>query len=164
MNCTTVRNLLIRKIDNELSELENAEFDAHLAECASCTREYRLLNLPNRIAQALPPIEPSPFFYRRLRMNLEGEAQRAAGWQIFFGMARQVIPALAGITLALLSVFAYVRLSGREPELYKAYDRVFITEEQPHGMLSGRGDITDETVLSAIAEGDSNHLRTLDLK
>ena len=162
MKCTAVRDLIFRKIDNELSESETAEFDAHLAECASCTREYRLLTLPSRIAQAVPPPEPSPFFYRKLSMRLEGEAKNAVGWQFIFGLARQVIPALAGITLALLSVFIYVQLSGHEPDLYKAYDRVFVSEDQSHDMLSELGDPTDESILTAIAERDQR--RSLDLK
>ena len=98
-------------------------------------------------------------------MSLEGEVQKIAGWQVFFHLARQVIPALAGITLALLSVFAYVQLSGNEPDFSKAYNRVFITEDQPHRMiLADQGDITDESVLSAIAERESSRRRNTDLK
>ena len=162
MKCTAARNLLFRKIDNELPELEIAELDSHLAGCASCAWEFGILSLPSRVAKVLPPVEPSPFFYQKLRMNLEGEAQRSAGWQIVFGLARQMIPALAGVTLALLSVFLYFQLSGNEPDLYKAYDRVFISEDQPK--IYDQGEITDETVLSAIAERETNHRRSLDLK
>jgi len=164
MKCTAVRDLLSRKIDNELSEPENATLDSHLANCISWSREYRILNLPNRIAQAIPPPEPSPFFFSRLRMKLEGEVQKAAGWQAIFGLARQVIPALAGITLALLSVFAYVQLSGNQPDLYKSYDRVFVTEDQPHSMLFSDHGITDESVLAAIAERETNPRQSLDMK
>jgi hypothetical protein len=165
MNCSAARDLLFHKIDNELSEPEKTELDSHLVKCASCSREYGITSLPSRIAKALPRIEPSPFFYRKLKMNLEGEAQQVAGWQVVLGLARQVIPALAGITLALLSVFIYFQLSGNEPDLYKAYDRVFISEEQPNRMLIyDQGDITDESVLSAIAERESNHRRSIDLK
>jgi len=165
MKCTAARDLLFRKIDNELSELEKAELDSHLAECASCSREYGIVSLPSRLAKVLPGLEPSPFFYRKLKMNLEGEAQRAAGWQAVFGLARQMIPALAGITLALLSVFVYFQLSGNEPDLYKAYDRVFISEDQPNRMLiNEQGEISDESLLSAIAERVSNHRLSLDLK
>jgi len=164
MKCTAARDLIFRKFDNELSESETAEFDAHLAECPSCTREYRLLTLPSRIAQAVPPPKPSPFFYRKLSLKLEGEARDAVGWQFIFGLARQVIPALAGITLALLSVFIYVQLSGHEPDLYKAYDRVFISDDQSPEMLSQLGNPTDEGVLGAIAERESNHRRSLDRK
>ncbi len=161
MECTAVRNMLYRRIDNELSDVEKAEFDAHLAVCPFCAREYRLLSLPSRMAKAIPPVTPSPFFYRKLSVSLEGEVEKAAGWQVFFGLARQVIPALAGVTLALLSVFAYIQLSGNEPDFYRTYDRVFITEDQPNQiMLAGQGDITDESLLRAIAERDSNHSRS----
>jgi hypothetical protein len=164
MNCTAVRNLLSRKIDNELSEFESASLDSHLSNCASCSREYRILSLPNRIAQAIPPLEPSPFFYSRLRTKLEGEVEKAAGWQAIFGLAKQVIPALAGITLALLSVFAYVQFSRNQPDFYKFYDRVFVTEDQPHSMLFSDRGITDESVLTAIAERETNPRRSLDMK
>jgi hypothetical protein len=166
MKCAAVRNMLFRKIDNELSDVEQTEFDAHLAECPFCAREYRLLSLPSRIGKAIPPIEPSPYFYSKLMLNLEGEAKNIAGWQVFFGLARHVIPALAGITLALLTVFAYVQLSSSDPDLYRAYNRVFITEDQPaHRMLTAnQGDITDESVLTAIAERESNRHQSMDRK
>jgi hypothetical protein len=163
MKCTSAKDLLFRRIDRELSDTESAELSAHLDKCASCSREYRILSLPGRIAQTLPSIEPSPFFYQKLKSNIDGEAQRAAGWNIFTHLARQVIPALAGVTLALLTVFAYVQFTGSEPDLYKAYNRAFVTEEQPHQMLS-EGDITDESVLDAIAEQDSSHHRSPSLK
>jgi len=153
MKCTVVRNWLFRSIDGELSDSEKAELNAHLAQCAACSREYKLLELPQRVARETPPPAPSPFFYRQLRMRIEGETQRAAGWQLFFGLARQMIPTLAGITLALLSVFAYFQLRVPETDLYKAYDRVFVSEDQSHRTLvAENGDISDESVLRAIAE------------
>jgi hypothetical protein len=164
MKCNTVRELLFRRIDNELTDGQISEFDAHLAACEFCAREYRLLSLPSRIAQGIPPIEPSPFFFQKLKANLEGEARNVAGWQIFLHLARQVIPALAGVTLALLSVFAYIQFTGNESDLYRAYDRVFITEDQPHRIFTEEGEITDETVLSSIAEQDLSYHRDLDMK
>jgi predicted anti-sigma-YlaC factor YlaD len=164
MKCPTVREWVFRRIDNELPEHECAEFDAHLAGCESCAREYRLLSLPRRMAQGIAQAEPSPFFYQRLRAHLEGEAQNAAGWQIFVGLARQVIPALAGVTLALLFVFAYFQITGSELDLYGAYDRIFITEDQPHPMFYEDGEITDEAVLTAIAEQDTGYHRAREMK
>ena len=136
MECTAVRNRLFQKIDGELSALENAELDAHLAQCPTCTREYRLLSLPHRIAREVPPPETSPFFYQRLRMRIDGEAPGITGRQTFFGLATRMIPTLAGITLALLSAFAYFELHGPEADIYKAYDRVFISEDQSHRTLA----------------------------
>lgn len=152
MKCTAVRDLLFRKVDNELADLEKAGLDEHLATCKSCCRDYALVSFPRRAAQAFPPPEPSPFFYRKVRMRIDEEARKAAGWQVaIFGLARQVVPALAGITLALLSVFAYFQISGRETDFLRAYDRVFISEELPNRVLI-QGEITDENVLKAIAE------------
>ncbi len=164
MNCPTVRDLVFRRIDSELPAHESEEFDAHLAACDSCAREYRLLSLPSRMAQAIPSIEPSPYFYQKLKANLEGEALNAAGWQILVGLARQILPALAGVTLAVLLVFTYIRFKGNEPDLYRAYDRVFITEDQTHQMFSDDGEISDEAVLRAIAEPDSSSHRGRDVK
>ena len=93
-------------------------------------------------------------------MQIESEAQDIAGWQVLWGLARQIVPALAGITLALLSVLAYLQLQGPRPDLYRAYSRVFITEEQPSRMLvAEQADITDESVLSAIADREANSRR-----
>jgi anti-sigma factor RsiW len=144
---------LFRKIDGELPDAENAELDAHLARCSPCLREYRLLALPRRIAQAIPALTPPPYFYQKLKMCIEGEARTLAVWQAFFGLSRRVVPALAGITLALLSVFAYLQLQVPEPEIYRAYGTVFVTEDQPyHLLVAAQGNITDEGVLRAIAE------------
>jgi anti-sigma factor RsiW len=158
MQCAEARNWLFRKIDGELSDSENRALETHLAQCPSCTREYALLAMPRRIAQATPELAPSPFFYQKLKLRIEGEAREMAGWQVFWKLARQVVPALAGITLALLSVFAYFQLHGPEANFYRAYERVLATEEQPRQMLvAEQGDITDVSVLSAIAERESNH-------
>ena len=152
MECAVVRNALFRKIDGELSDAESALLDAHLAKCASCMREYKLLALPRRITRAIPAFTPSSYFYQTLKMRIEGEAQSVDVWRIFFGLTRRVIPALAGVTLALLSVFAYLQLRGPEVDIYRAYDQVFITEDHPHRMfIAERGEITNASVLNAIA-------------
>jgi hypothetical protein len=153
MECAEIQKWIFRKIDGELSESEDIDLDAHLAQCASCAREFKLLGLPSRLSRGIPQITPPPFFYQRLRARIESEAQAIAGWQALWGMARRMVPALAGITLALLSVLAYVQLHDPQPDFYTVYERVFITDDQPQRMfLTEQGEITDETVLSAIAE------------
>jgi anti-sigma factor RsiW len=154
MECTAARNLLFRKLDHELSDSETAQLDDHLAGCASCARELRLLSFPSRFARVAAAPEPSPYFYSKLRMRLEAENSKAAGWQLVLGLARQVIPALAGITLALISLFAYQQLKVPEPDLSKSYYRGFVTEDRPHRMLFSTGDLTDESLMIAIAERD----------
>jgi hypothetical protein len=165
MKCTEIHSWLFRKIDGELRDFENRELDAHLAQCVSCSREYRLLTFPHRIARTIPEMTPSPDFYGKLGTHIEVEIQKVAGWQTFLGLERQMIPALAGITLALLSVFAYLQLRTPEADLYRAYDRVFVSEDlSQQMMIAAQGKITNEGVLSAIAEREFNHRRDSDMK
>jgi hypothetical protein len=153
MECTEVRTWIFRKIDGELSESENRDFDSHIARCFSCAREYRLMALPHQVAHKIPPVIPSPFFYRKLELQIESEAKGMVGWQLFWLLERRLVPALAGITLALLTAFAYMQLQGSRADGYQDYRGIIITEEQPHRMLAGeQADITDASVLSAIAD------------
>jgi hypothetical protein len=156
MECAEVRSWVSRKIDGELSEPEIKDFDEHIGQCPACAREYGLLALPHQIAAKIPPIDPSPFFYKKLSFRIESEAQGMAGWQLFWRLERQMVPALAGITLALLCALAYLQLQGPKADIYQDYEGVLLTEEQPHRMLIGeQGDITDAAVLNAIAERQS---------
>ena len=158
MECAEVRAWLFRKIDGELSEPESADFDKHIARCPSCAREYGLLVIPRRMASEISPVTPSPFFFSKLRHRIESEEQGVAAWQLFRRLARQMIPALAGITLALLTAFAYLQLQNTKADIYQDYRRVFLTEEPSHRMLAGeQGEITDASVLSAIAEKQSGY-------
>jgi len=165
MKCAEVRSRLSRKIDGELTDFEIRELDHHLAQCAHCTREYRLLMFPHQVAEETPSLAPSPFFYKKLRARIECEIQGAAEWQPLWGFARRMIPALAGITLALLSVFAYQELLGPEDDLYRAYNRIFVSESLPHQMIvSEQEGITNENVLNTIAEREFNNLLNMSMK
>lgn len=165
MNCTTAQERLFSKIDGELSISENAELNAHLKQCLSCSRAYGLLALPSQIAKTIPAVTASPFFYQKLRMQIEDEAQGIASWQVIWKLARQMVPALAGITIVLLSVFAYNQLQTPEVGIYRNYDRAFISDDQSHRMLAAeQKDITYESVLTAIAERQSGNFSNFDSK
>jgi hypothetical protein len=165
MKCAEVRNCLSRMVDGELTDFEKRELDRHLEQCAPCAREYRLLMLPHQVAGATPPFAPPPFFYQKLRARIEREIQGAAEWQPLWGLARRMIPALAAITLALLSVFAYHELRGPEDDLHRAYNRVFVSESLPHQMIvSEHEEITNEYVLDTIAEREFNNLLNMSMK
>jgi predicted anti-sigma-YlaC factor YlaD len=165
MDCTVVRTWLFRKIDDELSAAEGKVLDSHLAQCSACTREFRILAIPRRIGQVIPALQPSPYFYRKLRARIENEAQGITIWQIILGLSRQVVPALAAITLALLSIFAYLQLRGPQTDVYQAYDRIFMSGDRPQRMvIADQGEITDESVLRAIAEQDTNHRPSADVQ
>jgi anti-sigma factor RsiW len=165
MKCAEVRSWLSRKVDGELMDFENRELEEHLAQCAGCTREYRLLMFPHQVAEATPSFAPSPFFYQKLRARIESEIQWTAEWQPLWGLARRMIPALAGITLAILSVFAYHELRAPEDDLQRAYNRIFISESLPHQMIvSEQEEITNENVLNIVAEREFNNLLNMSTK
>ena len=155
MDCTRARGNIFRLLDGELGEGDERDLRQHLAGCRVCTRELRLLSLPRRLGQAIPALEPSPFFYQRLRANLESarEFQGVTSWQIVVGISRQIVPAFASVTLALVSIFIYLQLNG--PAEYQTYDSIFLSGERPQTMvIAANGDLTDESVLSAMTEPD----------
>lgn len=152
MKCSAMQDLMFRKLDNELSEAENRILDEHLNRCAACTREYSLMAAPGRIAQAISPPVPSPFFSRSVSARIESEVQNAAILQLFWGLARRIIPSMAAGTLVLLSVFTYLQLSNSQDDLHTAYERMLTGAELPLNlMITEQRNITDESILNAIA-------------
>lgn len=158
MECDEVQIRLFRKIDGELSESENGDINAHLAQCPSCSRDYALLALSRRAAPRIPQITPSPYFYQKVQLRINRETQTMAGWQMLWGLARHLIPAMAGITLALLSALAYLQWQNPPSPRFDSYESIFVAEDQPRLLFAaGQGEITDVSVLKAIAERDPNH-------
>ena len=147
-----MQDLILRKLDNELSESENRILEAHLLQCDDCARDYKLLTVPQRIAQAISPPEPPSHFSQKLMAHIESEVQDVAISQLFFGLARRIIPSMAAVTLVLLSVFTYLQFNSPKDDLHTAYDRMFNGADLPlHLMVTGQRNITDERILSAIA-------------
>ncbi len=156
MDCSTARTWILRKIDGELSPDESAGLESHVATCSSCARDSRLFSIPRRIGQAIPVLEPPPYFYTRLRARIESEDQGISIWQFIMLLSRHLVPALAAVTLALISIFTYFQITEPKTDLYQAYDSIFMTGDRPQRMvIADQGDITDESVLRAMAEVDS---------
>jgi hypothetical protein len=154
MECGVVRGWLFRLMDDELPAEERGQLDAHLSRCPSCAREWKLLTLPRRIGRSIPALEPSPFFYTRLRARLEKEEQSITIWQIIMGLSRQIVPAMATVTLVIISLFAYLEFRGPRMDLYQAYDSIFLSGDRPTRMVIA-DEITDDSVLHALAERPS---------
>lgn len=162
MECGKARSLLFKLIDDELQEQKRKELLLHLDSCASCAREWKILTIPRRIGRTIPALEPSPFFYQKLRARLASESQSITIWQIIFGLSRRVVPALATLTLVMVMVFAYMEFRAPRVDLYQAYDSIFVTADRPQRMVIADGsEITDETVLHALAEEDSPRSREI---
>jgi len=151
MDCTIARSWLFRLLDEELSAAERDRLHIHLDCCASCAKEWRILTIPRRIGRSIPALEPSPLFYARLRARLEREAQSITVWQIILGLSRQIVPALATVTLVIISLFAYLEFYGPRGDFYQAYDSIFLSGDRPSRMVIA-DEITEESVLHALAE------------
>jgi hypothetical protein len=151
MDCVIARSWLFRLLDEELSSAERDRLQSHLDFCTSCTREWKILSLPRRIGKSIPALEPSPFFYTRLRARLERESQSITIWQIILGLSRQIVPALATVTLVIISLFAYFEFCGPRADFYQAYDSIFLSGDRPSRMVIA-DEITEESVLHALAE------------
>ncbi len=152
MDCRTAQIWLFRKLDGELSSLESENLDAHLLACNSCAREMKILLVPQRIGMAIPALEPSPFFYSRLKARIASQSRSITLWQVIMGISRQVVPALGAVTLALLLTLAYFQVRQPTPDLYQVFDSLFTTGDRTNRMVITEGEITDESVLLAIAD------------
>jgi len=146
-----------RRLDGELQESVSGLLDAHLAICPGCARHARFLDVPRRLARIMPAPEPSPFFSQRVMASIGSEVQGLSIWQVTVGLARYFVPALAAVTLALLSAFTYQQVVPSPEEMYQAYDTIFTAPDRSQRMIiADPADITDERVLDAIAEGPSS--------
>jgi len=161
MDCQTARIWLFREVDGELGESEQVRLRQHLSGCPGCVRSKELLMLPRRIGRALPILEPSPFFYQRLRARIESETRPVTLAQIILAMSRQTVPAMAVVMLLLLSALAYDLLQNPQTDVVQAYDRIFMSSDRPQRMvIADQADITDEAVLRALAEEENSRRST----
>jgi hypothetical protein len=107
--------------------------------------------------------EPSPYFYQKLRARLQSESETLSIWQIVLGLSRQVVPVLAAFTLVLISIFAYHQVRRPAVDVYQAYDSIFMSGDRPHRMvIADQGEITEESVLQAIAEDETARIPSLE--
>jgi hypothetical protein len=158
VNCETAAESIQRRLDGELTEPVSHALDAHLAGCPGCARRLQISAIFRRMAKIDLVPEPSPFFYRKVREGIEGDERTGSLWQVTLGLARYFVPALAAITLAFLSLFAYYQIADYPPDIYQAYDTIFTAPDRPQRMIiSEPGDITDDNVLEAMAEGDNGN-------
>ena len=151
------------RLDHKIDEVslgsenaEVAELDEHLKVCVACRQEYHLFSLPHTIARNAASVTAPSWFYQKLRANIkamEVEAARsAASLEIVWRLAYRMVPALAGITLMLISIFAWqqTQLAATLPH---SYDQIFIADDATPVILTAeQNDITYESVLTALAE------------
>ena len=99
------------------------------------------------------------------RIRIENADQFSAIYKTFLSLSRQLIPAMAIVTLSLLFIFAYFQMRTPEADLYHAYDGIFASDGYSNlPLIVEQDDITNETVIRAIAERDAHDPGIVDFK
>ena len=68
MNCENFQTLLADALGGELSDADRPNFEAHIASCSQCRREYESMSGALHSLQSLP--EPQPLSVRRIGDSL----------------------------------------------------------------------------------------------
>src|SRR5438309_768896 len=111
MNCTNVRDKLALLIYGDLLATERTELETHLAACAECRRECRVLTEVRQLLGAFPAPDVRVDLPRLYTQAAERELRRVRRWR------RTAI--LVGGMAALFAFFAFgprfeARVEGRQ--------------------------------------------------
>ncbi len=148
-----------------LTPAEREAFEAHLAGCATCAAEVRALSsVPEALAHAAPPAQPSPAVRTRLMAAVQGDRKpiAVAPKRSTFGVVPWLAAAAAVIVAVGLGAYAN-ELRGRvttlEAALFEASQRA-ATNERP--VADARRDAGEaRTTLAVLVSPD---LARIDLK
>jgi anti-sigma factor RsiW len=101
MNCEDFQMLLADALGGELSNAQRPDFEAHIAQCSQCRREYESMTGAVQSLQALP--QPQPISVRRVggRLILD-ESPRGAMGAFSYGLLRYA----AGLLIAFTAGYA----------------------------------------------------------
>jgi predicted anti-sigma-YlaC factor YlaD len=111
MSCQAVKEQFVERLDGGLDGSQQASFDAHLAGCADCRREWEAYARVWQVLERDRGIEPSFGFAARTLRRLN-EPQKAVGWW----WRPSIRWAGLAATVAVLAVTAWI---GRE----RTFDR-----------------------------------------
>jgi predicted anti-sigma-YlaC factor YlaD len=103
-DCERMRSVISASLDGEVSEVEQATADAHLAECGACRAYAASLAETSRMLRATPPEELSfpivlPSHRLRLARTMQlGAAAAAVAATVFLGVTVGTSPNGGGLT------------------------------------------------------------------
>ena len=101
MNCEDFQMLLADTLGGELSDAQRPAFEAHIAECSQCRREYE--SMRETVCSLLSLPEPQPVRVRRVGGRLIlSESSRGTMTSFSFGLLRYA----AGLLLAFTAGYA----------------------------------------------------------
>lgn len=109
-----IKGLMAEALDGALAPEARAAFDAHLASCAACRRQYEALDAAVSLFEAVPAPEPSPAFVA----EVVGRARRARARETALRRAYSWVTASATAAVAAGAVVFGQRVFG--PQLASA--------------------------------------------
>jgi anti-sigma factor RsiW len=80
MNCQSIREQFDERLDGRLAQSQQAAFDAHIAACADCCREWRAYAAAWEVIERQPGIEPSHGFVERTLRRLDERPAVVRSW------------------------------------------------------------------------------------
>lgn len=80
MSCKAIREQFDERLDGRLAQPQQAAFDAHLATCADCCREWQTYAGAWEVLERQPGIEPSFGFVERALRRLEERPVVGRAW------------------------------------------------------------------------------------
>jgi hypothetical protein len=96
----------------EMPEADEARAGAHLAECASCQKNYRALQRVMAFVDSAPAVEPAPGFERIVWARLEPALPvRRGSWLSWFVLSPARLAFTAGVLLLIGAAFVAGRLT-----------------------------------------------------
>ena len=152
MDCTIARSWLFRLLDEELSpaERDRLQVSSRLLSVLHQGMEDTVRS-PGASEDRSRHSNRPPSFMHACGHAWREKSQSITIWQIILGLSRQIVPALATVTLVIISLFAYLEFRGPKADFYQAYDSIFLSGDRPSRMVIAE-EITEESVLHALAE------------
>ena len=83
MSCETIQPLITGYLDGELSADQQAELDAHLAQCGQCRRDLEELRQLKDNLAGMSFREPGDDELERFWQNVYNRTERGVGWILF---------------------------------------------------------------------------------
>jgi predicted anti-sigma-YlaC factor YlaD len=103
MDCDTYQEQMSLWIDDQLTESEIRQMEAHVAACASCRAALDTMQRLDRLLDAAPMIAPVPGFTERVQARLVTRRRRSRTWAGLLTLMVATLALLLGAT-AILAV------------------------------------------------------------
>jgi predicted anti-sigma-YlaC factor YlaD len=80
MACERFKELMMASLDGEICDVERAELESHLAECADCRREYDEMRKLSELVGEIELPKPSQEDMMKYWPSVYAKIERGAGW------------------------------------------------------------------------------------